>query len=509
MRHFIHARLSLALLALLSPTAGGAQDLASIRISQARAHPDFVHAYVATLGPDLRPAAPPRGARFQASLGARPLTVTAVQPFEKSAEGVGYVFLIDISRSLSTKQFEQVQQSVTDWIGRMGPRDRAAIVSFGDNVRMVANYTASKDTLRAAIAGLKAMDGRTELFAAITAAMELDKRTDPGLPDRRVVVLLSDGQNDSPKGLTKQETVDRMREARLPIYAIGYPGPGRRTAKTVQGLETLTELTRRSGGAYLEAGSAGLDDLYAGLHAVLRSVYVLRLECDDCIGNASTQRLSVGLATGSAVLSDGVDLRMPIVTPRPRSRWWMVVAAVAALLIVVTVAVVLWRRSRKPAPIPTAPTVEPVPATVPVLRMPPTERHDVVPVATPAAPAFESPPSMPVPARPRGPEILLTVVDAGSEVTSRVIDLGGSRIIGRDEHKSDVAFPDDGTMSGCHFEFSLDRGAVVVRDLESRNGTLVNGVVIRPSHRVEDGDVIHAGNTRIRVNFPVMSGSGR
>jgi len=133
----------------------------------------------------------------------------------------------------------------------------------------------------------------------------------------------------------------------------------------------------------------------------------------------------------------------------------------------------------------------------------------VSPVALAAVPPpapFVAPPAPPAAAPAaarRGPEVLLTVVNHQSEVSARVVDLGASRIVGRDEHRADVAFPDE-TMSGRHFELAFELGALVVRDLDSTNGTLLNGVVVHPAHRVEDGDVIHAGNTRIRVNFPLV-----
>jgi pSer/pThr/pTyr-binding forkhead associated (FHA) protein len=54
-------------------------------------------------------------------------------------------------------------------------------------------------------------------------------------------------------------------------------------------------------------------------------------------------------------------------------------------------------------------------------------------------------------------------------------------------------------MSGRHCELVLENGLVLVRDLGSRNGTLVNGVPIRTVHRLEDGDVILVGDTELRV----------
>ena len=54
-------------------------------------------------------------------------------------------------------------------------------------------------------------------------------------------------------------------------------------------------------------------------------------------------------------------------------------------------------------------------------------------------------------------------------------------------------------MSRIHFELSPSRGAVVITDLGSMNGTLVNCKLIA-SAELKDGDVIQAGYTRLRFH---------
>lgn len=64
-------------------------------------------------------------------------------------------------------------------------------------------------------------------------------------------------------------------------------------------------------------------------------------------------------------------------------------------------------------------------------------------------------------------------------------------VIGR--HATNDLQLDSRTISGHHAEFILDGGDIVLRDLNSTNGTFVNGEPIS-SHRLENGDEIRISN---------------
>jgi pSer/pThr/pTyr-binding forkhead associated (FHA) protein len=81
------------------------------------------------------------------------------------------------------------------------------------------------------------------------------------------------------------------------------------------------------------------------------------------------------------------------------------------------------------------------------------------------------------------------------------LDVSGRHIIGRDAKLAEIALPHDSKLSARHCAIELEKGVVIIRDLQSRNGTLVNGVQIQPIHRLEEGDVIRAGDTEIKVSF--------
>lgn len=64
--------------------------------------------------------------------------------------------------------------------------------------------------------------------------------------------------------------------------------------------------------------------------------------------------------------------------------------------------------------------------------------------------------------------------------------------------RADFAIADDRLLSPMHFELQVDIDGAYVRDLHSNSGTLVNGNRMSTA-RLEDGDVLLAGETRFLI----------
>jgi diguanylate cyclase (GGDEF)-like protein len=78
--------------------------------------------------------------------------------------------------------------------------------------------------------------------------------------------------------------------------------------------------------------------------------------------------------------------------------------------------------------------------------------------------------------------------------------MSGELVIGRDE---DLPWPiEDRGVSGRHARIAFRDGAYVIADLDSTNGTYVNGRRIAGTHRLHDGDRLQLGeNTLIRISL--------
>ena len=91
-------------------------------------------------------------------------------------------------------------------------------------------------------------------------------------------------------------------------------------------------------------------------------------------------------------------------------------------------------------------------------------------------------------------------IDSGSQAnTSLCIEAGKPLRVGRTT-LSDCILPEDKTLSRAHFELVYDGHACLLRDLNSSNGTSLNGAEIIETP-LKDGDQITAGQTRFSIHI--------
>lgn len=100
-------------------------------------------------------------------------------------------------------------------------------------------------------------------------------------------------------------------------------------------------------------------------------------------------------------------------------------------------------------------------------------------------------------------KLILTLESGGEHGRLLLLRIGQSLTIGRSE-MADVPIPADTQLSRVHFTVACATDGCHLRDLESRNGTLVNG---RPvvAQLLRDGDRVVAGQTRFAVTIEPRS----
>ena len=489
-------RLNMAfLLPLLLAPAGAVQasELASLRVRSVSPDLPKISVYFDLLDEENQPAPPPQLDQLTLTIGPSPTQSQSIQRFEQTRTGIAYIFLVDISKSFALKKFAQLKTVLKNWVQALTQEDAAAVLTFGQDVKLVQDFTRDKNRLLEAVE-LKPTDNLTQLHQGFLRAMAMGKRADPDLPQYRVIVTLSDGQEDFPGGVTHQEVNDRLKEDRVPIYALGFssasPTPTAREA-----LQALGVLARTSGGEYLAATGARLDVEYEALRRRIRQVFVAQFECPACEADGQLHRVQLSYTNGTKIFTDGLSVRLlPRLdteaptsiedksppgndTPAHRQKNWWLYAAAGILLIAVSGAVLLLR---KPA------------------RYERTEqdeqnernnfegqaerdglgeqKENIVPegLSSTLSNGTNDTTGIQVRFTPVGERI------GAPEFKTHLID---RIVIGR-HTECTVVITDDLEVSGHHCELIRADAHIFVRDLNSRNGTLVNGIPISGRHKL-------------------------
>jgi VWFA-related protein len=473
----------LALLAgcLLAARLGFAGEPAQLTISQSSVSLPVIKVYARIADSADHLASSVGTSEISATLGDRILKTTAVQPFETSGEGVAYIFLIDISKSIQPSQFDEIRNAVKTWIGGFNRNDRAALLTVGENVDVLSDFTSDPQALASKLDSLSPRDNKTLLHEALSRALDLERRSEPGLPTRRVIVVLSDGKDEG-SGLKDEDVVQKIGQDRLPIYAIGssrLPASERRHY-----LDVLKRFSRLSGGLYVETGSTPLRQIYADMNRAIRQVYVITLQCEKCPQDGRPYPLRLNLTENGKVLnSDDISVVLvPAALPPPQAPlppWWrrklpLWSYAVIALLVIAAIVAVLVASSRRRKAVHLA---EGSNAGSPGL----------------AEGAKQAPGT-------RGFPIRFAMVSGKDATLPRQLRLADRLVIGRNKD-CDLVLANDDMVSGRHCQIESIEGKVVLRDLQSQNGTELNGVPVTARCRLQTGDCILLGHTQLRVTF--------
>ena len=485
----------------LAQSAWGGAGIERIRFEQVVSDGHDIWVYLDARSSDGRAVSMDRIGNLQVYVGGEEASFVSLEPFSDSGQGVGYIFLVDVSKSLRETNYARIRQALADWVDAMKPGDMAAVVTFGSSVEPVLGFTHDRDRLKSAVSGLGPRDQQTLLYEGLKEATALgaQHRIDPSVPRRKLIVTLSDGDDDpNGSGVTLDEVERAIAANRIPVHAIGF------NAKP-KGEQILARLARLSGGSYLNAGSErGIGGSYADLRLRINQAIVAHAVCSDCPLDGRKYTLEIRLASGTRVPGD-LTVRMspgfnpppprelPVDTPIEQTpepeipsavddrglmsdwRLWAGVGGAMALL-----AAVIGFRVFRRAPDPDIP-------------------HGISGIdrerpAQPVGATMTGEPSA-VAARAR-----FTMVSGADKGRVFDIDIAGSSTLGRSDD-CDLTIPGDEEISRQHARAIIKNGKLVIADLRSSHGTYVNGVPVYGERVVEDGDIIRMGRTELHVSI--------
>ena len=524
-----HSRcgLLLALFLFMIALSAYAEDPGSFRISQAVVRLPQITAWLEVLTPGDQFVSDVAPNQLTASIGARPAKIVSLTPFPNSGEGIAGVLLVDISKSLKPAQFEKMREALLAWVNAMTEKDRTAVMTFGTEVHQVLNFSADKAALKDAIVRLKPTDANTQLHRGLVEAMAIKNRMDPDIPLRRVIITLSDGRDDYAAGLRREEVLAAMQADRIPLYAIGFSPPPATPQKEAD-LKKLGEFARASGGTLLKAGNTSFSEMIAQLRERVQQVQIAQVICDTCEADNALHRLQINLAAGQRAFTDGLDIRLiratgveavitpvppePTIPPEspvsdspPPARWPYLAGGGLALLVLIT-GLVLWHRRKKAAEI--SPEIPLIPAGEAVGDSPDNEFTREKEMSPAIQSPFSENDTRPLDDAPiadqqivPGLRLRLTPIGIHPSFSACEVVLVDRLVLGRVSNQCAVRIPGDEKISRQHCELIRKDETLLVRDLDTTNGTRVNGVQISGVRRLESDDILLLGRTELRISI--------
>ena len=197
--------LSLALCALLCVGAG------AIGVEQIQVSLPSVTVYVHAGDTDLNQLSPDR---ITATLGGKTLQVEGFRP---SDQGIYYMFMLDISKSVPESHFQAAKQAIHKICAELRPQDRLALISFGSSVTVLSTGAEPVSGTLKKLDALTRTDSRTRFYDAMDTLVKTASRiTDL----RRIAVVVSDGIDDTEAGMSQGQMENVLKQSGIAVYAL-------------------------------------------------------------------------------------------------------------------------------------------------------------------------------------------------------------------------------------------------------------------------------------------------
>jgi VWFA-related protein len=235
---------------------------------------------------------------FTVTIDGRDVEVVAAELATSEAAPLDAVFVVDTSGSMAGAAIESARNAAKALVAALGASDRVAVISFGDDVRLLQDYTSDRAAVNAAIDSLTAV-GNTALYQA-TAVGALKAAESQAA--RRAVVLLSDGADFGGRSIaTREQAITAAGAIGVPFFTIAQGSDLDR--------EYLIQVAQASNGRFLEAPSPqDLESIYLTIGRLLRTQYVVTFNAAS-IGATAEATVQVTLRLGERTAQDSAVWR--------------------------------------------------------------------------------------------------------------------------------------------------------------------------------------------------------
>lgn len=138
---------------------------------------------------------------------------------ESGSFGTSYTVMLDISGSIRPTYFEAAKKQISSLAYTLRPVDSMTLITFGDDVVLQTNQCRDQNRIQMILDQLDGRDQNTCLYEAIHQG--IDYMQADGTDNRQVMLIISDGFEDTGSaGITRQEVEDQVAKNNVPVYAL-------------------------------------------------------------------------------------------------------------------------------------------------------------------------------------------------------------------------------------------------------------------------------------------------
>ena len=402
---------------------------------------------------------------------------------------IAILIAVDASLSMAGEPIDSVKASIKAFLGQSSNNDHIGIIAFHDSVEIISPFTSDMVTLSGYVDSIKAVGSDTYLHMALYKGLEMLQEND-SLPSNKALIVLSDGKDEG-MAYSDDDAIELALKFGIPIYSIGY-----HTKVAKKHLRVLERMSDKTGGEYIDAPTtADLAGVYDAVYEQIQAQQTVCFSAQAFKADSLEHVININLVTESGNGNSSIVFRTPAGDGKKLD--WILIASV--ILLLVGVSFYMNRKAKQQAEeekkqlqdekerLEKELSLErearsqgdqPVQDKTELADREPDPRHTVISGST-GAQGYQA----------------QFYFDSGP-LSGQTVILSDGMTIGRSESNTLVIA--DQTVSGQHGKIEYKGNNFVIVDLNSTNGTLVNGNKISEI-ALKQGDRVELGKVKITV----------
>lgn len=209
-------------------------------------------------------------------------TPAKIVQFSNGEAPVSVGILLDASGSMHTlasnkgSRLRVLQQALASFSSRSNKANEYFLIGFNEKAELWADWTSGIGLIDDDILRLQPF-GEPKLYDACSVAIH---KLQQGRHSRRVLILISDGQDNESK-MPFKDSLELVREAGILLYSVHTSRVEPGTALHLEGRAILDTLTSASGGVLyttLQFNDRDVNEIFEGIANELRNQYIVAIE---------------------------------------------------------------------------------------------------------------------------------------------------------------------------------------------------------------------------------------
>lgn len=415
-----------------------------------------------------------------------------IQTLNESNNEMAILITVDASLSMAGNPIDSVKSAIKTFINNLNENTTVSITTFHDKVDIISPFTTNQDSLLILSDSIKAIGRNTELYEGVVKGLEY-LHTNKTLPKNKAIIVLSDGKDEG-TAYTDNDAVDLALEYGIPIFSIGY-----HTSAEKKYLKVLDRMSFKTGGVFNDAPvSKEIKQIYNQVYEQIKSQQIICFTANLFKADSLEHKININIITEKGNGNSSIKFLSPFQKRNNNSQTLIILGSIFAILVLFTF---INRRNRLNAD----KEKEKLQAEKEILENQLKENKSKNISSVSEKNSDEKEVEFLSVDDPR-----LTTISSGSpheNIKFRMIfnngPLSGDNIliengmtVGRsDQNTVPVS---DSTVSSNHFKFIKKGFDFFLMDLNSTNGTFVNGVKIKQV-KIKISDQIKIGKVNITI----------